>query len=99
MYGLLNHMKAELLYRTKEAYGQGFIEVVIWRVPAPVPPSGRPFKYRLVYVVDGQRVVGYDNERGKGDHKHLRDREVPYAWISPKQLMAVFMTDVEDMNQ
>jgi len=22
---------------------------------------------------DGQRIVGYDNELGKGDHKHLRD--------------------------
>ena len=92
-------MTAELAYRTKEAFGQGFIEVVIWRLPVPVPPSSHPFKYRLVYIVDGQRLVGYDNERGKGDHKHLGDREFPYSWVSPKQLMADFQADVEAVNQ
>lgn len=92
-------MKADLIYRTKEVYGQGFIEMVVWRIPTPVPPSEHPFKYRLVYVVDGQRVLGYDNERGKGDHKHLGSHEVPYVWVSPRQLMADFMADVEKMNQ
>jgi hypothetical protein len=29
-----------------------------------------PSPYRLALVVDGERVIGYDNERGKGDHKH-----------------------------
>lgn len=64
-------MKAVELFRTKEAYGERFVETVIWRVPSPVPPSQHPYKYRLVYVVDGERRVGYDNERGKGDHKHI----------------------------
>jgi hypothetical protein len=58
-------MEAELIYRTKETYRHGFIEVVIWRLPTPVPPSEHPFKYRLAYVVEGKRVVGFDNERGK----------------------------------
>jgi hypothetical protein len=40
-------------------------------------------------------VVGYDNERGKGDHKHLGDRQEPYCFKSPKQLMADFMADVK----
>lgn len=88
-------MAATLLYRTREAYGDGFIEVVIWQVPQPVPPSEHPYKYRLVYVVDGRRLVGYDNERGKGDHRHLGRREQAYRFVSPQQLMADFMADVK----
>ncbi|MCL4470052.1 MAG: DUF6516 family protein [Gammaproteobacteria bacterium] len=88
-------MSATELYRLKESYGSGFIEIVIWRVPRPVSPSEHPYKYRLVYVVDGDRVVGYDNERGKGDHKYLGDREESYCFESPKQLMADFMADVK----
>ena len=88
-------MKANLIYRDKQEYGNGFVEVVIWHVPKPVPPSEHPFKYSLVYIVDGQRVVGYDNERGKGDHKHLGDQEYAYNWVSPDQLMKDFLTDVE----
>lgn len=88
-------MHATELYRLKESYGSGFIEIVIWRLPRPVPPSEHPYKYRLVYVAGGDRVVGYDNERGKGDHKHLGDREESYCFESPKQLMADFMADVK----
>ena len=91
-------MQGELIFRTREAYRAGFIEVVIWRVPAPVPPSEHPFKYRLAYVVSGRRVVGYDNERGKGDHRHRGERELPYTWISPQQLMADFMADVNEVK-
>lgn len=87
-------MKAAELFRSKEAYGAGFVEILIWQVPESVPPSDHPYKYRLVYVVDGQRMVGYDNERGKGDHKHLGDREVSYRFVNPQQLMADFMADV-----
>lgn len=88
-------MKATLLYRSRTAHKRGVIEVVVWRVPQPVPPSEHPYKYRLVYIVNGERIVGYDNERGKGDHKHLLGVEVPYEFKGPQQLMADFMADVE----
>ena len=88
-------MTVSELFRIKESYGAGFVEIVIWQVPEPVPPSGRPYKYRLVYVVDGKRVVGYDNERGKGDRRHLGNREMAYSFVNPRQLMADFMADVE----
>lgn len=88
-------MKATELFRVREVYGAGFVEIVIWRVPEPVPPSEHPYKYRLVYVVEGKRMVGYDNERGKGDHKHLGDREENYLFVNPHQLMADFMDDVK----
>ena len=92
-------MKAIELFRTKDTFGSGSIEIVIWQVPQPVPPSEHPYKYRLVYVVNGKRIVGYDNERGKGDHKHLGDREEPYHFVDPYQLMADFMADVRGSRQ
>ncbi|WP_423246414.1 toxin-antitoxin system TumE family protein [Methylococcus sp. ANG] len=79
--------------------GEGFVEIVIWRVPSPVPPSQHPYKYRLVYVVDGERRVGYDNERGKGDHKHIGNQEAPYRFVNPQQLMADFIADIEGVEQ
>ena len=66
---------AELLLKTRTVHAGGLVEMVVWRVPQPVPPSGHPFKYRLVFARGGQRVVGYDNERGKGDHKHIGETE------------------------
>lgn len=88
-------MKATLVVRSKDAYGNGFVEIVVWRVRQPVPPSEHPYKYRLAYVVDGKRVVGYDNEQGKGDHRHLGKRELPYRFVNPRQLVSDFMDDVK----
>lgn len=89
-------MKAQAVFQVKQAYGAGIVEIVIWQVPQPVPPSGHPYKYRLVYVVNGQRVLGYDNERGKGDHKHVGQHEEPYRFVNPQQLMADFMGDLKE---
>ena len=72
--------------------------MVVWRVPEPVPPSERSFKYRLVFVHDGKRVVGYDNERGKGDHKYLGQRELLYKFVDIETLMADFLRDVEALQ-
>jgi Family of unknown function (DUF6516) len=86
---------ATLVFKTRDAHAGGIVEIVIWSVPRPVPPSEHGFKYRLVFVRDGQRVVGYDNERGKGDHRHLRDTEVPYRFKDVSTLLQDFMSDVE----
>lgn len=91
-------MKATKLLHTKEEYAEGFVEILIWRVPKPVPPSEHPYKYRLVYIVEGKRVVGYDNERGKGDHKHIQEAELPYFFQSPAKLVADFMHDIAGVN-
>lgn len=91
-------MKARLVFRVKQAYGAGTVEIVIWRVPEPVPPAEHAYKYRLVYVVGGQRVLGYDNERGKGDHKHVGQKQEAYRFTSPQQLMADFMADLKEQS-
>jgi hypothetical protein len=75
-----------------------FAEVAVWRVPEPVPPSERPFKYRLAYVVGGECVLRYDNERGKGDHRHLAGQELDYLFSTPEQLMLDFNADISRWN-
>jgi hypothetical protein len=70
------------------------VEMVIWRLPAPEPGRPHGLKYRLYYGRDRVRLVGYDNERGKGDHRHVGDTEVPYRFVSVEQLIADFLSDV-----
>jgi Family of unknown function (DUF6516) len=87
---------ATLVFKTRDAHAGGVIEIVIWSVPRPVPPSEHGFKYRLAFARNGHRVVGYDNERGKGDHRHLRGTEEPYRFKDVSTLLQDFMNDVED---
>lgn len=89
-------MKAELITRFRDVADDGSqIEMVVWYVPAPVPPSGHRYKYRLVYVVAGRRVIGFDNERGKGDHRHVGTVELPYVFQGVDQLIDDFIEEVE----
>jgi Family of unknown function (DUF6516) len=70
------------------------IEIKLWQIPPAIDkPHG--FKYSLVYIVDGVRVIGYDNGERRGDHRHYGAREEPYAFISPRQLVEDFRRDVD----
>ena len=89
-------MKAELLLRERKALSEtAFIEIVIWRVPKPVRGSDHDFKYSLALVSQGVCVLRYDNEAGKGDHKHVDGREAAYRFIDLETLQADFWADVE----
>jgi hypothetical protein len=89
-------MRAVLITRFKDvAPDGGVIELVVWRVPQPVPPSTHHFKYRAAYAKDGERIVGFDNERGKGDHCHVGGRERAYTFVSVEQLVEDFITAVD----
>jgi hypothetical protein len=93
-------MKATLLARNRIIYSESaFAELVLWHFSAPVEGSKHQFKYRLAYVVDGVCVVRYDNERGKGDHRHFGGRESTYAFIDPVQLVADFQKDIMRWNR
>ena len=87
-----------LLRRGVVVAADAFVDVAIWQISEPVPPSTREFKYRLAYVVRGQCVMLYDNERGKGDHRHTETAETPYNFSTPDQLMADFAADVARWN-
>ena len=89
-------MKATLVFRLKHELDDGaVVEMVIWSVPEAVPGSTHRFKYRLYFGTAGKRLLGYDNKRGKGDHRHVRGRETPYLFTSPETLIADFLADVE----
>jgi hypothetical protein len=53
---------------------------------------------RCFYGRPGVREVGYDNERGKGDHRHFRGFETEYAFTTVEQLMEDFWSDVRALR-
>lgn len=57
------------------------------------------FKYSLVYIVNNKRIVGYDNAVGKGDHRHYKEREEPYLFVSLEKLAEDFYRDVENTKR
>ena len=71
-----------------------FVEIVIWEVPVPVHGSGHGLKYWLALVVDGECVLRYDNEAGKGDHRHAGSAQRAYRFESIGKLMADFERDI-----
>ncbi len=89
-------MKAELLFRQKEVRGRYIREMVVWRLSEPVSGCRHLFKYRFYFGTDdGACLVRYDNERGKGDHRHLSGSEQPYNFGGLKQLLSDFDTDIQ----
>jgi hypothetical protein len=92
-------MRARLLFHERRLFDDGaIIEMKIWRVPKPVSPTTHGLKYSLFYGYPRRRVIGYDNERTKGDHRHLDDRELPYTFESVEQLVADFLSDVRSIR-
>ena len=88
-------MRATLLLRSKEVLSDGAIlEMVIWQLPEPVPGCSHSYKYRLYYGQGGKRLVGYDNERPKGDHCHMSGKEMPYEFSTVDQLVGDFLAAV-----
>ena len=92
-------MKATSLARTKEIREDGtIVEVVIWELPEPLPQSTHLFKYRLFYGKPLEERVRYDNERGKGDHRHVSGKELIYLFVSLDQLLDDFERDVQNWS-
>lgn len=93
-------MGARSIIRRSEVRDDGTaVHLVIWELDSPLPPCQHRYKYRLAYVVDGVCVVRYDNERGKGDHRHLAEREEAYAFSTPRRLIADFENDVKEWKR
>lgn len=97
--GIFSNMKAvnhidERIILSEDA----FIEVVVWEVDEPAKGSKHHFSYRLALVVKGECVMRYDNEAGKGDHKHIGDTEFDYEFTDIDQLLADFWNDVGELT-
>jgi len=90
----MSNMRAELVMRERRVLEAGFIEVIVRRLPQALNGSTHGIKYRLAYVVASQCVLRYDNEAGKGDHRHVGERETPYVFVLIDQLLDDFLADV-----
>jgi hypothetical protein len=90
-------MRAELLIDERHILDERtFVEIVIWRLPRSVRGSRHGFKYRLALVISDDCVLRYDNEAGKGDHRHVQDKEEPYSFTDPERLLDDFWRDVAE---
>jgi len=97
---MMTTMQALELMHTRIVYAEdAFAELVLWLVPKPVAGSAHRYKYRLAYVVRGVCVLRYDNEAGKGDHRHYNEKESAYAFSSPEKLLAAFRADIARWNR
>ena len=93
-------MKAELLHRERYVLAEdAFVEIVIWRLPRPSAGSKHHFKYRLALVAAGVCILRYDNETGKGDHRHDSEAEAPYQFSGYERLLSDFWRDVDLWRQ
>jgi len=71
------------------------IEVKMWQLPEPTKDRPHGYKYSLVYIVDGERIIGYDNAERKGDHRHIKNKTELYSFISLNKTAADFYKDIE----
>lgn len=74
--------------------GGRIVQIKIWRLPLVSDERLHGLKYSLFYGRKGERIIGYDNEAGKGDHRHYRDHEEPYRFTTMEKLIADFWDDV-----
>ncbi len=88
---------AKLVYRSKMIYPDGAIrEMVIWQLPRKSAERPHALKYRLYYGDSkGNCLVRYDNETGKGDHRHIKGKEERYNFTSVEQLVKDFQNDID----
>ena len=71
-----------------------FVEMVVWEIPESTKGSDHLYKYRLALVINQECVMRYDNETGKGDHKHVGDTELNYKFTTPEKLLEDFWKNV-----
>jgi len=92
--------KAVLLLHRRRYYDDGAIsEIRLWQLEEAVQGSAHRFKYSLFYGYPGRRAVEYDNERGKGDHRHRDGLETSFRFVSLDKLLTDFETDVEALRE
>lgn len=89
--------KSATLIRHKrfETEDGAIVEIKIWKLPYSTIERPHGLKYSLFYGRSGERIIGYDNEAGKGDHRHYRIKEEKYQFKSLKQLLLDFELDVK----
>ncbi len=73
--------------------------MTIWKLPKPDTERPHGLKYSLFYGYPGDRLIGYHNEKGKGDHRHYGQREEKYSFTSVENLMSDFESDIKRLRE
>lgn len=89
--------KATLVINRKENLANGgIIQAVVWELPLPLTGSLHRYKYRLYFGKSGTCLVRFDNEQGKGDHKHFKEIESPYLFKDIPTLLKDFREAIRE---
>ena len=86
-------MRARQVFRYQAVQGGITVEMVIWALPQPTVERPHGMKYRLYCGRGHACLVRYDNEAGKGDHRHYGKREDAYQFESLDRLIEDFRAD------
>jgi|SRR6185369_5094472 len=71
------------------------IQAVVWELPIPLKGSPHRYKYRLYFGRHGECLVRFDNEQGKGDHRHVMGVEASYSFRDIPTLLKDFRGEIE----
>ena len=101
-YNTLHGSEEVLVHKQAEENGD-IIEIRIFRVPIS-EKNKDGVSYSLVYVRNGERLMGFDNfegheKEGKRHHKHIREETSAYEFIDIWQLINEFNKEVEKIRR
>ncbi len=91
--------KATRIFHEKIRTVEGIVvEFTVWQVTRSAQyPEG--FKYSFFAVRNGVVLVGYDNHRPKGHHRHFRGKEETYEFAGLDKLRADFSSDLRKIRR
>lgn len=87
-------------HRNEHSWGHAapaIVEMVIWQLPEKTPDRPHGIKYRFFCGRTDICLVRYDNESGKGDHRHYGDYEQRYDFVSVDKLIEDFRNDCANL--
>jgi hypothetical protein len=74
------------------------VEIKIWKVPkSDHYPEG--VKYSFFATQGGKVLVGYDNHKPKGHHRHFGGIEGPYFFAGFDKLRNDFLNDLSQVRE
>ena len=93
-------VEAQLLFSYEARQGALLMEMVVWQLPETTADRPHGIEYRLYLGREGKTLVRYDNEAGKGDHRHVGpdEAEEPYAFTSVERLLEDFLAECESLG-
>lgn len=91
--------RATLVIDRKETFEDGsIVQALVWELPIPQKGSSHRYKYRLYYGRGGECLIRFDNEQGKGDHKHILGTEKSYVFTDIRTLLKDFRSEIEKIG-